>query len=317
MKRPNEKDYSPDNQIFFHEERQRYYAELEKYIDYLEEQLKIMGNSVELFYCNDELVNNAIEEYDEPRCDVQCDKCKEWEETNVPKETKLISAFCGTGKTHICNQTDINAIEIEYWKYKEEGLKKEYLQDIKNQIGKVDYIFISTEPDGLQLLNREGYDITLIYPENELRDEYLDRYIERDSPYDFIGTFMKHWHIWINELKEQYYCKHIVLKRGEYLANYLEVNKDGITFPCNSCNIPFDTAELESVGEMTKDGEKQYTLCTPCADKWFYKWFNGFETAESADRELKGIKRHIAKYKKLGIETEMGFRGCFKIIKGK
>lgn len=135
--------------------------------------------------------------------------------------TLLYSAWCGTGKTYICNKTNIKAVEVEYWKYKEKGIYKEYLQAIKSQIGKVDYIFISTEPDGLKLLNKEGYDITLVYPKNELRNEYLDRYIERDSPYDFIGTFMKHWHIWIDELKEQKYCKHIVLKKGEYLQSAL------------------------------------------------------------------------------------------------
>lgn len=135
--------------------------------------------------------------------------------------TVLCAAWCGTGKTYICEKTDIKAIEIEYWKYKDNGLQKEYLNDIKSQIGKVDYIFISTDPDGLKLLNKEGYDITLIYPENKLRNEYLDRYIKRDSPYDFIGTFMKHWNIWIDELKQQRYCKHIVLKSGEYLQGVI------------------------------------------------------------------------------------------------
>jgi len=140
---------------------------------------------------------------------------------NKIKETLLCAAFCGTGKTYICEKTNISSIEIEYWKYKDKGLQKEYLKDIKNQIGKVDYIFISTDPNGLILLNKEGYDIILAYPDNELRNEYLDRYIERDSPYDFIGTFMKHWHIWLNELKDQNYCKHIILKSGEYLHNVL------------------------------------------------------------------------------------------------
>jgi hypothetical protein len=135
--------------------------------------------------------------------------------------TVLCAAFCGTGKTHICNQNDINAIEIEYWKYKDEGLQKEYVNDVKNQIGNVDYIFLSTEPEGLKLLKDEGFNITLIYPENELRNEYLDRYIDRDSSYDFIGTFMKYWNLWINELKEQEYCKHIILKKGEYLQDVL------------------------------------------------------------------------------------------------
>ncbi len=140
---------------------------------------------------------------------------------NNEVHTILCAAFCGAGKTFICEKTDIKAVEVEYWKYKDKGLKKEYIEVIKKHIGKVDYIFISTEPDGLQLLHNEGFDITLVYPENESRNEYLDRYIERDSPYEFIGTFMKHWNIWINELKEQKYCKHIVLKKGQFLLNVL------------------------------------------------------------------------------------------------
>ena len=73
----------------------------------------------------------------------------------------------------------------------------------------------------MKLLQKHGFDIILVYPENELRNEYLDRYIARDSPSDFIGVFMKYWNNWLNELKEQDYCKHKVLKSGEYLQNIL------------------------------------------------------------------------------------------------
>jgi len=139
--------------------------------------------------------------------------------------TQIIAAFCGTGKTYVCENTNIKSIEIEYWKYKDNGLQKKYIKDIETQFGKVDYIFISTDPDGLKLLNKKGYNITLVYPKNELRNEYLDRYIDRDSPYDFIGTFMKHWHIWINELKEQKYCTHVILDKGEYLLNKIQFEK--------------------------------------------------------------------------------------------
>jgi len=135
--------------------------------------------------------------------------------------TVLCAAFCGAGKTYLCEKTNIKAIEIEYWKYKEKGLFKEYVSDVKKNYGVFDYIFISTDPGGLKLLHNEGFEITLVYPENGLRNEYLDKYIERDSPYDFIGTFMKHWNIWLNELKEQNYCKHIVLKSGQYLQDVL------------------------------------------------------------------------------------------------
>ena len=59
--------------------------------------------------------------------------------------------------------------------------------------------------------------ITLVYPKNELRNEYLDRYISRDSPSEFIGVFMKYWNVWLDELKGLNYCNHIVLESGQYL----------------------------------------------------------------------------------------------------
>lgn len=137
------------------------------------------------------------------------------------KNTTICAAFCGTGKTYICEKTNLNAVEIEYWKYKDQGSSHEYVEDIKKHFGTVDYIFISTDPEGLKLLHEHKFSITLVYPEIELRNEYLDRYIDRDSPHDFIGAFMKHWNQWINELKEQTYCNHIVLRKGEFLENVL------------------------------------------------------------------------------------------------
>lgn len=143
----------------------------------------------------------------------------------MTNKTLILAAFCGAGKTFICNKTNTNAIEIEYWKYKDNNKQNEYIQDIKKHFGSIDYIFISTDPEGLKLLHKEGFNITLIYPENELISEYLDRYIQRDSSIDFIGTFMKFWHPLINELKEQTYCNHIILKKGEYLNDIINIQK--------------------------------------------------------------------------------------------
>lgn len=134
--------------------------------------------------------------------------------------TILCASWCGTGKTYICENTDISSIEIEYWEYKD-GLQREYVEDIKKYFGKVHYIFIATDPEGLRLLHNEGFNITLVYPKNELREEYLDRYINRGSSADFIGTFMKYWNTWIDELKDQSYCKHIILDKGQYLEDII------------------------------------------------------------------------------------------------
>jgi len=46
----------------------------------------------------------------------------------------------------------------------------------------------------MRLLNDEGFEITLVYPKNELRNEYLDRYIDRGNPYHFIDIFINPYH---------------------------------------------------------------------------------------------------------------------------
>lgn len=140
----------------------------------------------------------------------------------IKQKTVLCAAFCGTGKTYMSKNFKDNYTEVECWKYREGDFPKNYTQDVINKLGKTKYLFISTDPIVLKALHNLDIEILLIYPKNELRNEYLDRYIDRDDPYDFIGTIMKNWNIWIDELKEQIYCKHIVLESGEYLKKTLE-----------------------------------------------------------------------------------------------
>lgn len=135
--------------------------------------------------------------------------------------TVLCAAFCGTGKSYLSKKFKDSYTEIECWEYRKGDFPKNYIQDILSKLGRTNYLFISTDPVILKRLNDLDIKILLIYPENELRDEYLDRYISRDDAYDFIGTIMKNWNIWIDELKEQNYCKHIVLGSGEYLKDVL------------------------------------------------------------------------------------------------
>lgn len=135
--------------------------------------------------------------------------------------TKLCAAFCGCGKTYLCNNFPYDYMEIECWKYRNDEFPKNYVDDVICAIGKTKYLFISTDPVILNELNNRGYIIKLYYPLNELRNEYLDRFIDRKSPYDFIGVLMVNWNEWINQLKEQTYCEHIILQSGQYLMDVL------------------------------------------------------------------------------------------------
>ena len=133
---------------------------------------------------------------------------------------KVYAAFCGTGKSYLCNNFP-SCSEIEDWEYRRGDFPDNYVQDVLNRIDNTKYLFISTDIEILKELNKRSIKIELVYPENGLRNEYLDRFLDRDSPYDFIGAIMKNWNIWINELKKQKYCKHTVLQKGEYLQDIL------------------------------------------------------------------------------------------------
>jgi hypothetical protein len=137
------------------------------------------------------------------------------------KNTIIYAAFPGTGKSYLCEKTDVDAVEVEYWKYKEGGLQDKYVEDIKANFGKVDYILISTDPEGLELLYNNGFFIHLVYPLNDLKGEYLSRYIDRGSPENFMGLLMKYWHLWLDELKGIGYCQHIILGSGKYLHDVI------------------------------------------------------------------------------------------------
>lgn len=137
-------------------------------------------------------------------------------------KTEIYAAFCGMGKSHLCKSNPNKYKEIECWEYRSGDFPNNYVEEIVKTLGKTEYLFISTDPIILKELNKINIKVNLVYPENELRNEYLERYIERDNPYDFIGTMMKHWHLWINELKDQTYCNQIVLGSGEYLSDVID-----------------------------------------------------------------------------------------------
>ena len=137
------------------------------------------------------------------------------------RQTLIISAFCGTGKTHICENSNKKIIEFECWKYDKDAFPNNCVADIKSKFGKVDIIFISTNPLVLDVLIRMGKQIILIYPELKLKNEYMNRYRNRGSSNDFMLMLSKYWDTWLREIKENKNCQHIRLKTGEYITDVL------------------------------------------------------------------------------------------------
>jgi len=137
------------------------------------------------------------------------------------RQTLIISAFCGTGKTYLCENSNKKIIEFECWKYDKSVFPNNCVADIKSKIGEVDIIFISTNPLVLNALTKIGKKIILIYPEFKLKNEYIKRYSNRGSSDDFMLMLSKYWGSWLREIKENKGCQHIRLKTGEYIVNVL------------------------------------------------------------------------------------------------
>ncbi len=137
----------------------------------------------------------------------------------------IYASFCGTGKTYLCGKSPKKYVELECWKYTSGNFPHNYVNDIEAKIEKTDYLFISTNPVVLKQLHKLGIQITLIYPKNNLKNKYMKKFKARGSSGGFIDTLNLHWDAWIDELKEQNYCNHVVLSDGQYLEEYINLTQ--------------------------------------------------------------------------------------------
>ena len=133
--------------------------------------------------------------------------------------TKLISAFPGTGKSYFYNNSDLNVLDSDSSTFDKSNFPQNYIKHIKDNIGKVDVILISSHKDVRDALVENNIKFTLVYPEKSLKDEYLKRYKERGNDDKFIQLLESNWENWMNELNNQKGCNHIILQSGEYISD--------------------------------------------------------------------------------------------------
>lgn len=137
------------------------------------------------------------------------------------KETKLYSAFPGTGKSYYYSKSDKNVLDSDSSKFDKSQFPKNYINHIIENTGKVDIIFISSHEEVRNALVENNIYFTLIYPDISLKDEYISRYKERGNDNNFVKLLENNWDNWINQLQSQVGCEHIVLKNGQYISDVL------------------------------------------------------------------------------------------------
>jgi hypothetical protein len=139
-------------------------------------------------------------------------------------DTLLCAAFPGTGKTTMFNKcagTKKIILDSDSSKFNKDQFPQNYLQHIKDNIGKADIICISSHKEVRDALVAKGLAFTLIYPNRSTKDEYVARYKDRGNSHQFIELVEKNWDSWIDECEEQKGCKHIILPSMIFVGDVL------------------------------------------------------------------------------------------------
>ena len=167
------------------------------------------------------------------------------------KGTVIISAFPGCGKTWCYNNVkkykmldsdssnfswlyDINRKKTDI---RNPEFPKNYIHHIKENLGKVDIIFVSSHKEVRDALRAESIPYVLVFPENNMENElfYMQGYKERGSDPKFCAFIRENWSNFIDEMKMEEWPVQYVLgsyqepsKKNLYavLDDIVEMNKD-------------------------------------------------------------------------------------------
>lgn len=126
--------------------------------------------------------------------------------------TTIVSAFPGCGKTTYYNANKDKSIDSDSsefsWITDDNGNKtrnpdfpKNYIDHIKQNIGKVKYIFVSSHKEVRDALIKEHIPFLLFYPSINRKQEFLDKYKKRGNTDEFVKMLGNKWEEWITDIQ--------------------------------------------------------------------------------------------------------------------
>jgi hypothetical protein len=137
-------------------------------------------------------------------------------------DTLVVSAFPGCGKSHLFrNKGDKKILDSDSSTFDKSQFPENYIKHIKSNIGDVDIILVSSHKEVRDALVDKGIKFTLVYPNMDIKDEYIQRYIDRGNDGKFVELLKQNWKNWVEELNQQSGCEKIKLDSGQYLSDVI------------------------------------------------------------------------------------------------
>ena len=117
---------------------------------------------------------------------------------------------------------ELERIRCEKIKERNPDFPNNYIEHIKENIGKVDYIFVSSHLVVRQALESTGIKYFTIYPEIELLDEWVGRMYRRGNDKSFIDFQIKHWNEFVNGIDTEPHGESVRrLKSGQHITDVM------------------------------------------------------------------------------------------------
>lgn len=150
------------------------------------------------------------------------------------KNTRIISAFPACGKTFMTEKGYEDAVILDSdsskfnWVLDENGeqtttrnpdFPANYIEHIKENIGKVDYIFISSHSEVRKAIDDSDFAWCCVNPSEKLMTEWVGRCYLRGNSEGFIKAMVSNWKAWTQLDLSLSPCGHVILESGEYILD--------------------------------------------------------------------------------------------------
>jgi len=140
------------------------------------------------------------------------------------KSAQVICGFPGIGKTHFFNRQQelgFTVMDSDSSKFPKDDFPANYIKHIEEARYQCDYLLVSSHDAVRQALVDAGIEFTLIYPEKNLKVEYMQRYAKRGSPKEFLTMMNKNWANFLTSCVDQQGCTHVVLKAKQFMSDVI------------------------------------------------------------------------------------------------
>lgn len=157
--------------------------------------------------------------------------------------TLIISAFPGCGKTYIYENQDkygykvMDSYSSKFAKH--ENWEEEYVEHIKNNLGKFDFIFIAQYFKVLELLDRDNVAFVVVSPDNReelsdmerqlIKQQWFGRFILRDNSHikdlnEWLELLKNNYDVWtsVESLSKNHPQELVLLKENQYLSDVID-----------------------------------------------------------------------------------------------